>query len=596
MARKWAACAAAFALFACCACTGGGSTDVGTADTIDLSAYASLPEIRFSSLWASEQQGSSKYHMRVPFTDTYTVEFKPTQVERYELYDDTGALLKDAKSSFEISLEAGQKVYACVTPRSKIVRVTVTPKENRALQPFALAEAPAASDFATTSADPSADPLRPAEIEYVKRPNTLYVYCNAPEAVYQGPQAVNRCITRQDISDREVFFTFEHQSDGIAPGVWYGYRVTNTGKEDAFITVKNIGFQVSGAGSYHGEQEWTQFYNTKFGMPDLRDLTASQRKNWEAYFNFSGTYPVPYTQPTTYRIPAGKYIYVLGGTTLDAFGRCNVFNTADTMTNGNCQNGAVLFDVAGSAEGAFFIYNRVDLIKTGGAYCNTHLGINDPEAYGVVHAGEDEGFVVDNSATWTFNDATPATEELPVTFTNSYADELEETGAPGAVIPSNKHTQVQTYWATHINVQGCHDAVGTDMTSFHTVYGPDRLPITVGCEWYDTRGMLANIGNWMKDYQDLYTFVNQGDRARTITVHTRATGALVGMVRDLEGNIVAGTEKFYFTYGTTEYGDEIDKHFSYTVEIPAHSVVQFVVEYNLMANSYGYVRHSVELT
>ncbi len=594
MPKKWAAAAAAaFLVLSCCACTGGGGTEQGA---LDVSEYAALPEIRFSSLWASEQAGSSGYKMKVPFTDTYTVDFKSTQVERYELFDAAGHLLVDAYSSFEIALEAGQRVYARVTPKGKIVRVTVTPKENASIQPFELAEAPSASSFETVSKTPSVDPLQPAEIKYVKRPDTLYVYCNAPEAVQQGPQAVNKCITRQDVSNREVFFTFEHQSDNINPGVWYGYRVTNTGTEDAFITVKNMGFQVSGSGSYHGEQEWTQFYNTKFGMPDMSLLSDSQKANWDAYFNFSGTYPVLGIQPTTYRIPAGKFIYVIGGTTTDAFGKCNVFNTADTMTNGNCQNGAVLFEVAGSAMGAFYIYNQPDLIAPGTPACDTEIGINDPEAYGVVHAGEDVGFVVDNSATWTFNDATPETEQLPVTFTNSYADELEETGTPGAVIPSTLHTQEQDYWATHINVQTNHDAVGTDMTSFRSVYGPDRLPITVGCEWYDSRGALANIGNWMKDYQDLYTFVNQGDKERTIEVHTVATGALVGMVRGLDGKIVEGTEKFYFTYGKTDSGEALDQHFVYTVKIPAHSVVQFVVEYNLMANSYGYVKHYVALT
>ncbi len=595
MKKHWAAAAAAaFLVLSCCACTGGGTT----ATDFDLSEYAALPEIRFSSLWASEQAGSSGYKMKVPFTDTYTVDFKPEQVARYELFDAAGALLKDATSSFEIALEEGQRVYARVTPKGKIVRVTVTAKENESLQPFELAEAPAASSFETVSKTPSVDPLQPAEIKYIKRPDTLYVYCNAPETLADFPDAINHCITRQDVSGREVFFTFEHQSGGIDPGVWYGYRVTNTGTEDAFITVKNVGFQCAGAGSFHGEQEWTQFYNTKFGMPDMSLLSDSQKENWKAYFNFGGGYPVLNIQPTTYRVPAGKFIYVIGGTTSDAFGKCNVFNTADKMTNGNCQNGAVLFDVVGSAMGAFYIYNKPDLIAPGTPACDTEIGIVEPSIhmYGAASVGDDEGFVVDNSATWTFNDATPAAEELPVVYTNYYEEGIErDCGIPGKPIDSTPHVQERTDWVTHNNVQNHNEVVGTDMTSFRTVYGPDRLPVTIGCETYDSRGILANIGNWMKDYQDLFTFVNQGDTEREVTVSMYFKGAIVAMVRDLDGKIVEGTEKFYFMYEETEYGEAVDQHFSYSVKVPAHSVMQFVVEYNLMANSYGTVRHTAGL-
>ena len=259
----------------------------------------------------------------------------------------------------------------------------------------------------------------------------------------------------------------------------------------------------------------------------------------------------------------------------------------------------MLFDVIGKAEGAYYVYNDPAKVAPGTEGGDDHLGITDPEAYGVVHTGEDVGYVVDNKATWTFNDATPA-GKLPVTFTNYYMEDVPETGEAGAKIPSTAHTQTLEQWVTHINVQTAHEAVGTDMTSFHTLFNKkkgdgNQLPITVGCEWYDSRGKLANIGNWMKDYQDIFTFVNQGENERKITVNLNCTGALCTLVRNIDGSVVEGSEYFAFQRGTDAHGEGYDKAFHYQVTIPAHTVVQFVVEYNLMANSTGYVRHSVDL-
>lgn len=596
--RLAAACAATFMLFVCCACdsgTEGSAPDGGDGEGDNvLSAFASLPEVRFSSMYAVEESGSCKFKMRSPFDDTFTVSFSKKVVEKVVLYDEEGKVLADKGENFDITLKEGQLVYADVKPVATNVRVTVTAHENKALMPFELGDAPDPASFKTTSDDPS-DPLKPASINYVKRKDTLYVYCNAPEALSEKPEVINHCITRQSVSNQKVYFTMEQQSDTIRPGVFYGYRVRNTGKEDLYITVRNIGFQLAGSGSYLGEQEWTNFYNTKFLIPDLSDLTSEQMRNWKAYFNFDGKYVVPYFQPTTYRIPVGKFMYVFGGTTEDAFGEFNVGGTADQRVDGNCQNGAVRFDVIGEAEGAYYVYNDSKLVAPGTPGGDDHLGIWDA-AYHVVHTGEDEGYVVDNSATWTFNDATPS-QKLPVSFTNYYADDAPQFGTPGAKVEGiTPHLQEGTEWITNINVQREHDGVvGTDMTEFHTV-GPDGQRVTVGCDYYDTAGELANLGNWMKDYQDVFTFVNQGDKERTITANINCNGALVTLVRSMDGKVVPGTELFAFQRGKdATYGDAFDKAFHYTVKIPPHTVVQFVVEFNLMANSNGYVRHSVDL-
>lgn len=561
---------------------------------------ADLPEVRFSSFYTLEDSGSCTVKMRVPFTDTYTVKFSDKYVSRLVLRSETDETLADETKGFEISLKEGQLVYADVTTVNGKVRLNIAAKEHAAQLPFAPVSMPDAASFST--ADTGTDPLTAATVNYKKREDTLYVYCNAPEELLAKPEVINHCITRQDVSDQSVYFTFEQQSDKLGRSVYYGYRVRNTGTEDMYVTVRNIGYQRAGSGSYHGEQEWTQFYNTKFKLPDLSVLNESQMANWKAYFDFSGKYISLDYQPVTYRVPAGEYIYAIGGTTADAYGNFNVGDTANLGVNGNCQNGAVLFDVVGKAEGAYYVYDDYHKVLPGTEGGDDHLGITD-SGYGAVHTGHDVGYVIDNQSVWTFNDATQP-QELPVTYTNYYNDEVLAqhldketpipTGAIGEKIPTTPHVQNRTNWITNVNVLNTPEAVGTDMTSFHTK-GPDGQDIIVGCEWYDTRGRLANLGNWMKDYQEGYTFVNQGDTERELTVTVLATGAIVAFVRNVDGSIVPDTEKYYFTYGTTDYGEKLDLGFRYTVKVPPHSVKQFIVEYNLMANSYGYVNHYVTL-
>ena len=111
------------------------------------------------------------------------------------------------------------------------------------------------------------------------------------------------------------------------------------------------------------------------------------------------------------------------------------------------------------------------------------------------------------------------------------------------------------------------------------------------------------MGNWMKDYQDLFTFVNQGDKPRTVRIHLRPNGGLAAFFRDMNGKVIPGTEKsaLYRGGGANPFDgpikilEEFDIAVHQEFTIPPHSVFQVVAEYNLMANSCGNVRHWVEL-
>ncbi len=598
-----------------------------------LAPFEGLPTLPLASYYAAEE-GAAYAKMKAERSDTYRVSFSQKAVREVACFREEGTLLQKSREPFDLKLEAGQTVFAKFTPVAKSVRVNITPASDMGM-PFAVAEAPDPASFETTSADPAFDPLVPAKLTYAKRPGTLYVYSNAPETV--RPEALNKCLTRQDVSGKSVFFTFEHQSAalvraGLSKGVYYGYRVTNTGEEDAYVTVKSVGYQTQGLGDVFGEQEWVDFYGLPLPLRGTEDFTEAQRGTFAAYFQMSGSYVPHDFRPTTYRIPAGKFLYVIGGTTEDAFAGFDVAKTADRATQG-IANGAVLFDVVGTAEGAFYVYDDVAAVNKGGSGYDTHLGIidrNDPAGC----VGEEEGAVVDGSATWIFNDATPP-QTLPVTFENYYNaaltplikdpmfDDLARLPAaqarlleffgldkisPGDPVPGGRdpHVQELRQWATHSDAQHYPDAVGTDITAFRAVLsdGTDHPTATLqyGLYNFSPQCIVPEMGNWMKDYQDLFTFVNQGDTSRTVRIHIVPNGCLSVFFRDAEGSLLWGREKFGLTrpggpdpFGSGAMLEAIDTAVHEEFSVPPHTVLQIVAEYNLMANSFGNVKHRVEL-
>ena len=83
---------------------------------------------------------------------------------------------------------------------------------------------------------------------------------------------------------------------------------------------------------------------------------------------------------------------------------------------------------------------------------------------------------------------------------------------------------------------------------------------------------------------------------RTMTQHHRAgVDNYITVYEDENGKVIPGTEQYTVMQAKSSYGDALTDSFVYKVTIPAHSVVQFSVEYNLLANSCGNVPHWVEL-
>ena len=572
--------------------TGGGEV---TNETIDVSLFEQLKELRFSS-YETGTEVSKVHNLKqvAPYDDTYKI--STNENTTCEIYDTTGKNLltlgKNERASLD--LQKDEVVYVVAEGvENKTLGYQVELVEHKSLLPYDPINLVDATQLTTVDKS-TIDPLTPANVSYVKREGGLYINCNNPEKLTD--YCLNTALTRNDVSNQEVFFTFEH-NNAITGSFYYGYQVINKGTEDVYVTVKNIGFQLDGPGCWLGEKEWIDFYNTEFRIKSYDQFNQSQLQTLQAYYSFCNTFKSPNYQPITYRIPAGQHIYVMGGTTKDSYNKTNVFKTANQKVSGGCSNGAVLFDVIGdNVEAAFYAYKNADKVQHDNQTHQGYVAVGpDGHEYGRQLIGYDNCHgVVDANLTWEFSDLTRS-QLLPVTYTNYYNDNVKESGnTPYGEIISTPHVQNRTDWVTHINPQNSHAGVGTDMTKYYTI-DKDGNPIVIDPDHYDGLGYTANIGNWMIDYMENYTFVNHGSKDRTVKVSFTNTGSVAVLIRDANGKYVEGTAQYTICTTSAAYGQPIMDIFEYAVVVPANGYIQFTVEYNLLANSSGYIKHTARL-
>ena len=427
------------------------------------------------------------------------------------------------------------------------------------------------------------DPLKPAEVNYVKRQGGTYIYSNNPEQF--RAQHVGKAFMRNDGLTGEVYVTFEH-ANYSGSDAYLGYQLKNNGDHDVYITVTNVGYQY--VGTWFGQLAWYKFYNTSFKLP-------------ADYFNENGTISSKYSgldyayrefnprafQPITYRLPAGEYVWIIGGTSADSYRSINVDGSANMPVNNiRCANGNVKFTVTGGeVTGTMYCYKNASQIA------------DDPAPLGYVAAGFAQQYsgiayhhgVIDNYMSWTFNDESKS-GMLPVTYTTKYANSVPSTTTPYAEYNSIDHVVNAKSWMTHLNPQNNHQAVGMDMVEF-IWHDQNGNPIVIDNHHADGAGAPANTANWMIEYQDHFTFVNQGDNERKVTLHLRDHGTLAILVRDsLTGEVIDTA----YTAGLGE-NSSVYSNFQYEITIPAHSVKQITLDYLLVACSYGSVTHSVAL-
>lgn len=558
-------------------------------------SFKHLPEVRFSSTFEYASKDRIGYKMRVPYTDTYKVEFISSNIKKYTILSENDVEICSSDMTFTTpALQKDSIIYVVINVNSNnIIETKVTATNHVSVLPY---DSNFSVDPSTIDVNTPITQYQNATVNYVKRNDGTYINSNNPERLID--KDLNNPIFKKSLSG-EVFFTFEHNN---APSVsfYYGFQLKNKTSNNLYITIKNIGFQLDGPGSWLGQNEWIQFYNTYFEY----DTEGWDTAKWD-YFNknysFVQTYRPENNQPQTVVLPPGEQIYVMGGTTSDSYKGFNAYNTADKTVYKGCSNAAVLFDVSGGeALGTFFAYTSPSLISEekdviGYVYGKGRAGdgTDIDHEYGQQYGGYDTcNGVVDNEMTFKFGDVVQS-GYLAVNYKNYYSKTAPSKGTPYAAIGSMPYDNSLNSWVTHLNPQsGDHRAVGTDMTRYITIDSVTRKEIIIDTDHYDGLGLFANIGNWMIDYQDRFTLVNTGSKERTITF-TLKGDTISLMVRDVDGNILEAKQ----ILGRIENIDFHGEQFSYlySVKVPAHSVKQLTLEYNLLANSYGSISHRVYL-
>lgn len=459
-----------------------------------------------------------------------------------------------------------------------------------------------------------------ARVCYKKRGGGVYIYSNNPEML--GKEDVGQALLRNSGLSGECFFTYEHSNHTGQP-FFLGYQLLNEGDKPVKVTVHNIGNQVRG--EWLGQREWSDFYGLKFDLP--ADYWLEDGKTVNPIYT-GGDYvdytPQAYSQEV-FEIPAGGYLWVIGGTSGDrAFGSLSGKTADQAILNGKCANGAVRFTVeGGSVTGTFWCYTepwQCDNSKPEQGYVTSRDGRNLAAQY----KGIDESTVglAEAEICWIFGDKTAA-GRLPVTYTVKRDNNYASVEGQYARYNVGEFEVNSDKWLTSLNPNNNPTAVGTDMIVFRCVT-EDGREVVIDTESNDGEGKPSNIGNWMMQNGTNYIFANSGKRDRHIKLYSRNTGVLAVIVRSDSGEILekklilqpysfgseseifAGVDKsllqekngrlWFKVADGRPYCDVWDERsFVYELTVPAGETVRISVDDLILANSCGGVSRWAEI-
>ncbi len=549
-------------------------TDTALDENNKASVSAPIPLSGFEDI--TDKNGVCTYQMVAELADTYTFTCEKAEEITVKTPRDTvkgttsvqATIEKDDTVTVTVKAAAEKKVQVEAQADNHLQRLPYMPHftvDPATLDTTGNGEAPAAT-----------------KIEYKKREGGTYVYLNNPEKLQ--PCDVGQAILRDEGLSGDVQVTWEH-SNYTGEYITLGYQLKNEGEKDVYVTVTNVGYQIDG--EWLGQRSWSDYYNRKFELPE--DYFVGGGVN-ERYI---GQDFIDYTprvfQPTTYRIPAGEHIWLVGGTSVDAFNNTNVADTADKIVLPHrCTNAvAKCFITGGTVTGTFYCYTNQEQIKAEPAE-QGYILMRDGAQFGLQYKGVDHHTaLIESNPVFVIDDTIQSGKRLPVTYDYEGAPLAGYgTKTPYGALKTIEQTANGYGWNTNISPHGRGQAVGTDMSSFECVT-TDGETVTLDVNHRDGTGDAPNFGNWMIDYHDNMTFVNQGDRARTITINKSAQGALMTMIMDPEGNVLSTK----CTIVPLEEPADERQWKLYTVEIPPHSTLQLSVSFLLMGNSYGSVHH-----
>lgn len=378
------------------------------------------------------------------------------------------------------------------------------------------------------------------EVEYKKREGGTYIYSNNPEMLAR--EDIGQAILRTENLSGLCNFTYEH-SNHTGVDVYFGYQLKNDGESDVTVKVTNLGFQPDG--EWLGQRSWSDYFNYRFELPCDYFF-----ENGEVNPIYIGCDYIDYTpkarEPITFTIPKGEYIYVLGGTTEDAYQNTNVFGSADTpIRPGKCSNGVVKFEViGGSVTGTFYVYSSPDQVKAEpkeqGFITERFNSITSKLTdYSKQYKGVDPtAGLIESNITIILDEKTEK-GRLPIRYTKYYDPDFAKKNTPYAEYTLQPKVIESDSWVTALNPNGVDMAIGTDMMIFNCV-DTEGNKIVIDTERADSSGEPANIGNWMVQYTDNFTVINAGENEQTLKFFKRGnSGVLFVMARTEEGEILS---------------------------------------------------------
>lgn len=545
-------------------------------NSVETPSVGVLEEFRLSSV--SDVTGEDckrSYRVYAPYTDSYSIKTKTGDVSQISLLKD-GEVISAGDSEINVDLNAND-VYELVVETSEAngaFHVETKALNNLVTMPY---DVLGVKDPNTLNIEVGVD----ANIDYTKRSGGTYIYSNNPELVPND--SVNTGFIQDKDLTGDVFFTFEHANYSNT-AFYLGYQLLNEGNEDVYITVTNIGYQESG--SWFGQLAWYDYYNTQFKLPsDYFNETGAISSKYSGYDYGYQNYKPRVFQPITYRLPAGEYMYVIGGTSKDAYQNINVDRTANLkVSQGKCANGNVKFNVSGgSVTATFYCYSNANKVQEGLPV----VGYRTSGNYGVQYGGSASHHgVIDSYIEWAFDDNTKS-GVLPVAYNISYPTKtLGRDPYDEYVMKDVSYTDRNT-WMSHLNPGLDKYAIGSDIVEFSCVDEKGNS-VVIDNRHADGNGTVPNTANWMIEYQENYTLINKGNRTRKVTLHKKDSGTLAMLIRDSKTGEVIDT---CYTVGLAAGAFS----FEYVVPVPANSTVQITLCYVLVACSYGNVTHGAKL-
>ena len=224
--------------------------DINDLDEEDLKRFQKMQKIDFDT-FEMKSQIINEVSMLVKNTGFYTLFSKETIIW---LFNSEGKALLSIEEKGKIYLLNNDIIYAkfIYYGEASVFRIEIKYLNQKYNLPFDPINIIDESKFDKSSIP--YDPLKPAEVKYKKREgNFLYINSNNPEIIEEID--LNKALIRLDISNKEVFFTFEHNTYKIKSKIFCGFQIRNTGTKNLKVTIKNIGFQYDGLGKFLGQKE-----------------------------------------------------------------------------------------------------------------------------------------------------------------------------------------------------------------------------------------------------------------------------------------------------------------------------------------------------